>query len=686
MKIVRIIVLVLVVVVLTLLLRGEPAAPPEPTSSSEPFVEFKLQDFWGADYSLSQWEDKRAVVVVFLGTECPLAKLYGQRLTELAQQYEPQGVQFVGILSNRQDSLEDMSHYARQHEIEFPLLKDLGNRVADQLGATRTPEAFILDPLRIVRYQGRIDDQYGVGFSRADVSRSHLTAALDELLTGQEVSVPKVEAVGCLIGRVQRGEPTGEITYCNQIARILNDRCISCHREGQIAPFAMTDYDEVVGWADTMLEVIDNGRMPPWHANPAHGQFLNDARMPDEEKRIFAEWVANGTPVGDRSDLPPPPEFLEGWQIPEPDVVYRMPEAFQVPAKGVVPYQHFYLDPGFTEDKWVCGSEARPGNRSVVHHLILFYLPPGQERHKPQDPLFNAIAAFAPGMPALVGPEGCALRIPAGSKLGFQVHYTPNGSPQTDISEAGLIFLDPKQVKKQLEIEAAFNWRFIIPPGVKDYPISAEYRLPQDSLLYTLTPHMHWRGKSFRFTAQYPDGSEEILLDVPRYDFNWQNIYLLDEPKRLPESTNLLLEARFDNSAENPLNPDSTKSVHWGDQTWDEMMIGTFTLSPADQDLTLGPPRVEPLADNKYRVHFRYRSNQPSEAIEAVYLAGSFNDWQRDRLAMEGPDDQGWYRTQVELDRGTYEYKFVLNGKTWRADPGNGHTIPPYGNSVVEVE
>lgn len=683
MKMVRIIILVLGAALLILLLRGEPAAPPAPASSSEQFKEFKLQDFWGADYSLSQWDDKRAVVVVFLGTECPLAKLYGQRLTELAQQYEPQGVQFVGILSNRQDSLEEMAHYARLHEIEFPLLKDPGNQVADQLGATRTPEAFVLDPQRVVRYQGRIDDQYGIGFSRAAYSRSHLTAALDELLAGKEVSVPKVEAVGCIIGRVHRGEPTGEITYCNQIARILNDRCVSCHREGQIAPFALTDYDEVVGWADTMLEVIDNGRMPPWHANPEHGQFLNDASMPDEEKRLFSQWVTNGTPVGDRADLPPPPEFHEGWRIPQPDVVFRMPEAYQVPAKGVVPYQHFYLDPGFTEDMWVCSTEARPGNRSVVHHLILFYLPPGQQRHKPEDPLFNTIASFAPGMPALVAPEGCALRIPAGSQLVFQVHYTPNGSPQTDISEAGLIFLDPKRVKKELDVEAALNWQFIIPPGAKDYRVSAEYRIPQDSLLYDLTPHMHWRGKSFRFTAQYPDGSEEILLDVPRYDFNWQNIYLLAEPKRLPESTNLLLEARYDNSAENLLNPDPTKSVHWGDQTWDEMMIGSFTLSRADQDLTLGPPRVEALANERYRVHFRY---QPSQPVDAVYLAGSFNDWQRDSLAMEGPDGQGWYRTQVELDRGTYEYKFVLNGRSWRADPGNGHTIRPYGNSVVEVE
>ncbi|HMO87427.1 MAG TPA: thiol-disulfide isomerase, partial [Lacipirellulaceae bacterium] len=353
----------------------------------------------------------------------------------------------------------------------------------------------------------------------------------------------------------------------------------------QIGPFSLTEYDDVVAWADTMQEVIDDGRMPPWHADPAHGEFLNDARMPEEEKRLFARWVAEGTPAGDLATAPPMPEFDDDWTIPEPRTVFRMPEPFDVPATGVVPYQYFTFDPQFTEDKWVYAAESRPGNREVVHHLIMFYVPPGQDKFRPQDPLFNAVAAFAPGMPAIVGDRQYATRIPAGSKLIFQVHYTPNGSATTDQSEAAVCFADAEEVAKEVRIIAGYNFKFLIPPGAPDYRVTQDLRIRRDTLVYTLTPHMHYRGKSFKFTARYPDGSEEVLLNVPRYDFNWQHVYLLKEPKLLPAGTVVDMEAHYDNSADNPLNPDPTQSVHWGDQTWDEMMLGSLTVSAADEDL-----------------------------------------------------------------------------------------------------
>jgi hypothetical protein len=309
--------------------------------------------------------------------------------------------------------------------------------------------------------------------------------------------------------------------------------------------------------------------------------------MSTEEKALFRQWVETGVPEGDPKDLPAPRVFVDGWQIPKPSAVYSMPEEFNVPATGVVEYQHFYFDPGFKEDVWVSGAEARPGNHEVVHHLILFFIPPGQERHRPEDPLFNAIAAFAPGMPAIAGPDEFALKIPAGSKLAFQVHYTPNGRPQTDRSQAALVFADPAKVRKQVRVDAALNVKFLIPPNHPDYVITAQKKIKRDTLLYTLTPHMHYRGRSFRFTAKYPDGREEILLDVPRYDFNWQIIYLLKQPKHLPAGTVVHLEAHYDNSANNPLNPDPTQLVYWGDQTWEEMMLGSMTLSDADHDLKL---------------------------------------------------------------------------------------------------
>jgi peroxiredoxin len=556
-------------------------------------AEFTLNDPTGAKRSLAEWKDRPVLVVVFLGTECPLAKLYGRRLAELDAKYADRGVQIIGINSNQQDTLQELARYANKFEIKFPLLKDPGAKVADQFGATRTPEAFVLDQRRTVRYQGRIDDQYGVGAARNKSTKNELVDAVEALLAGKPVATPLTEAVGCLIGRREPSHADGDVTYSKHIAPIVQNRCVTCHRDGQIAPFTLTNYADVAAWSDMCLEVIDSGRMPPWGANPAHGEFANDARLPDVEKDLFRKWVSAGVPEGNPADLPPPREYTEGWAIPKPDVIYKMPEQFEVPATGTVPYKYFIFDPHFTEDKWVYGAEARPGNHEVVHHLLLFYLPPGQDEPEPKDPLFNAIAAFAPGMPAIHGREEYAVKIPAGSKLAFQVHYTPNGTPQTDRSEAALLFADPSKVKKQVRIAAAFNVKFLIPPGAPDYVVTAEKKFDKDTMLYTLTPHMHYRGKSFRFTAEYPDGLQEILLDVPRYDFNWQIIYLLKKPKLMPAGTVVHLEGHFDNSANNPLNPDPMQPVYWGDQTWDEMMLGSATVSDADEDLQVSRPSAE---------------------------------------------------------------------------------------------
>jgi peroxiredoxin len=671
------------------------AAPPVGRVS-----DFSLNDQTGATRTLAEWKEHPVLVVVFLGVECPLARLYGRRLAELDRQYRDRGVQFVGINANQQDTLQELAGYATKFGVEFPLLKDPGAKVADQCGATRTPEAFVLEEYRTIRYQARIDDQHGAGAARKKATRHDLAGAIDALLAGAPIEMAKTEAVGCLIGRraASRGDSSaaGAVTYATHIAPILNNRCVSCHREGQIGPFTLTDYADVAAWSDMCLEVIDQGRMPPWSANPAHGEFVNDARMSAEEKELFRRGVEAGVPEGDPAETPPPRQFVDGWQIPKPDVVFTMPEEYDVPAAGTVPYKYFFFDPHFTEDKWVRAAEARPGNYEVVHHLILFYIPPGQDKPRPEDPLFNAVAAFAPGMPAITGPENYAVRIPAGSRLGFQVHYTPNGAPQKDRSEAGLVFSDPAHVEKEVRVQAALNVKFLIPPGHPDYVVHAQKKLSRDAMLYTLTPHMHYRGKSFRFTAVYPDGGEEILLDVPRYDFNWQIIYQLKTPKRLPAGTVVKLDAHFDNSADNPLNPDPGQTVYWGDQTWDEMMLGSMTLSQADQDLRMGPPRVEAVRsasqddDGEYRVTFHYRpvAGDPNlpQSLDAVHLAGTFNDWKTDDRKLDGPDANGDYSTELRLPAGRYEYKFILNGDLWKTDPGSREVTREYGNSVLVVK
>ncbi len=647
--------------------------------------DFTLHDYLGTKHSLADRRDKKVVVIAFLGVECPLAKHYGSRLAELATKYQPQGVAFMGIDANQQDSLAEIAHFARAFKIDFPILRDPGNIVADQCGAQRTPEVFVVDAQRIVRYWGRIDDQYGVGYARPAPTKSFVADALDDLLAGKKVREPAQKPVGCFIGRVQRAAPTGEVTYTKHIASILHQRCVRCHRSGEVAPFPLSAYDEVVGWAETIREVIADGRMPPWHASPEHGEFSNDIRLPEHDKDLIDNWIKNGCPQGNAADLPTLAPFVQGWQIPKPDVVYRMPQPFVVAAKGIVPYQYFYLDPKFEDDVWIQGAEIRPGNRAVVHHIAVFFLPPGQTEPRAEDPPFNAVAAFAPGMPAGLWPAGHARLIPAGSKLGFQVHYTPNGSPQSDRSEVGLVFADPRSVKKEVKFGIAANLDLRISPGAADHVVPASYQFTQDTFLHAMIPHMHYRGKSFRYTAQYPDGASEILLDIPRYDFNWQNAYILKKSKLMPKGTVLSCAAHFDNSAKNLLNPDPTKEVTWGDQTWDEMMLGAFVISLPESTVAAEFPRIEDAGGNVFNVAFRYRPEGDQPAVTSVYLAGSFNDWNPTAHLMTGPDKDGWFRTTLHLNAGHYEYKFVLNGKTWTHDPGNPNQNGPFNNGVIRV-
>lgn len=579
-------------------------ASPQRTSTISPALGaaidgFSLQDYRGKDHSLADWKDAKLVVVAFLGCDCPLAKLYGPRLAELAKEFAAQGVAFVGVNSNRQDSITEIAAYARIHGLDFPILKDAGNELADRFGAQRTPQVFVLDAERTIRYAGRIDDQYGLsassGYSKPQVNQRHLADALTALLASKPLEQASTEAPGCIIGRVRQPDATAEVTYSKHISRIMNRSCVECHRAGQIAPFALTNYEEVVGWAEMIDEVVREQRMPPWHADPKFGHFQNDTTLKSEERKQIQTWVAAGAPEGNPKDLPEPAKFAEGWLMPSPpdQIVYIADQPTEVQAEGTVEYQYFEVDLGFTEDKWVKVAECRAGNLGVVHHIIVFVRPPqGSEamRRNRDARGFNFLAGFAPGTRPFVLPTGMAKKIPAGSKLVFQMHYTPNGSPQQDLSMIGLKFIDPSEkIDYQVATTNAINVMFEIPPGADDYTVRATRRLTRDTLVLSLFPHMHLRGKSFYYEARYPDGTKETLLDVPRYDFNWQNHYIFSEFKTLPKGTKLFCEAKFDNSENNLANPNPKEAVRWGDQTWEEMMIGWFdvALPVADADSVL---------------------------------------------------------------------------------------------------
>jgi peroxiredoxin len=558
------------------------AAPAPRSAASRRVADFTLKDaVTDKPVSLSNFKTKKAVVVVFIGTECPINNAYMPVLAELAKTYAGKGVQFLAVNSNSNDTPAQIAGHAQKNHLPFPVLRDPANVVADQFGAKRTPEAFVLDADGGVRYLGRIDDQFGVGAKRAAPTRRDLVEALDEVLAGKPVSVASTKVAGCYIARVMQPKPTGSITYARDVSRILQKNCQECHRPGQIGPMPLLTYEDALAWSDTVREVVEQKRMPPWLADPHFGKFFNDRSLSAEDRATLLGWIDQGCPKGDLADLPPAKQFPEGWSIGKPDVVFDMPEEFAVPAtvdeKGLK-YQYFTVRTKFDEDKWIQAAEARPGNRAVVHHIIIFVLKPGKDtgfmRGKTADGIGDGfLTAYAPGELSSALRPGMAKRIPKNSVLVFQMHYTPNGVEQTDRSSVGLVFAkEPPKI--EVRTRSAAQKHLAIPPGDGNYEATSSTTFDHDAELLSFLPHMHLRGKDFRYEVVFPDGKRETLLSVPRYDFNWQSAYRLEKPLHLPAGTRIECTAHYDNSKDNPNNPDPNKMVHWGDQTWDEMMIG----------------------------------------------------------------------------------------------------------------
>jgi hypothetical protein len=363
-------------------------------------------------------------------------------------------------------------------------------------------------------------------------------------------------------------------TFSKDVAPIVFNRCTECHREGEVAPMKFTNYKEVRPWAKAIKEKVVARTMPPWLADPAHGKFANDRSLTKDQIDTIVAWVDGGAPEGNPKDLPKMPEFVTGWQIGKPDMVIDMGTDFEVPAEGEVPYKYFTVDPGFTEDMWVTAAEARPQQRGAVHHIIVFL-----QEEKPDAASRAAggslLVGWAPGEQALEMQPGTAKLIKAGTKLRFQMHYTPNGKAVRDRSYIGLKFAKEKPQYKAVTANA-LNFAFKIPPMDPNYEVRSSFVAKEDIEVTNFMPHMHVRGKDFKYTITYPDGRSEVALSVPKYDFNWQLVYVPEKPIFLPKGSRIDCVAHFDNSPNNKYNPDPTKEVRWGDQTWEEMMIGWF--------------------------------------------------------------------------------------------------------------
>ncbi len=379
------------------------------------------------------------------------------------------------------------------------------------------------------------------------------------------------------------GNPSA--TFSKDVAPIFNTSCVECHRPTMFAPMSLMTFDDARPWARSIKQRVVSRAMPPWGADPAHGTFKNDPSLTQKQIDTIVAWVDAGAPKGDDKDLPPQPTFVDGWTIGKPDAVFAMDEEFTIPATGTIPYKYFRAPTGLTEDKWIQAIEIHPSARAQVHHVLAFTQPAGSVP-KPGGELGPTnIGGVTPNKPGLVFEPGVARLLRGNSDIVMQIHYTANGTENKDRTTIGVIYAKQPPTKMAAG-GMAINPRFVIPANDGNAEVRATTPLTRDTIVTSMTPHMHVRGKDMTYIAHYADGTDETLLSVPKYDFNWQISYELATPKVLPKGTKIEVIAHFDNSTGNKFNPDPTKDVRWGDQTWEEMMIGFFS--------TTAPPTAAP--------------------------------------------------------------------------------------------
>lgn len=552
-------------------------------------------DLAGKAGKLSDFKPSKLLVVAFTNTTCPLCKKYAPALQRLEQEFAPKGVSFLFVNPTKGDKPDGKGFEGRYAH-------DTDGALTAALGATSTTEVFVLDAARTVQYRGAVSDQYGLGYALDAPRASYLATALTDLLAGKPSAVQATTAPGCELAPSAKAPPVVPLTYHARVERIVQANCVECHRKGGVGPFVLDTYESLVANRGMVRKVVDKGTMPPWFAAPPkkgeHSPFANDRTLPEGDKKDLLAWLAGDLKKGDEGDAPLPRKYESGWGIGKPDAVFQLPKPVPVKAEGTMPYQIVSVQTEFTEDKWVQALEVQPGAREVVHHVLVFALPKGQKIGGEAQGFF---AAYVPGSTALVYPEGYAKKLPKGSNLVFQLHYTPNGTATTDQTRLGLVFTD-KAPRYEVRVTGIANPVFTIPAGADNHRVNASIPyVPFDAHVLALFPHAHLRGKAARYELR-ADGKTTTLLDVPHYDFNWQLQYRFAEPVAVPKGSVLSYTAWYDNSDKNPANPDAQKAVKWGPQTSDEMHLGyvEFVVAPGAPAGGLLNPRAGAAANFKF--------------------------------------------------------------------------------------
>ena len=545
---------------------------------------------------------KGVSVLVFYSSECPISNAYSPTLNRLVAEFPPERARIVGVCVDPDLSNAEVQTHAKDFALTCPVVRDRHGVLAAQVGATITPEAFVIDDAGLLRYHGRIDDQFaGRRKPNAVVATSELRDAIRAVLDGRKVAVEHVQAVGCPLPEPPK--PAKPPTYNGQVASLLRTHCQECHRKGQVAPFALDTYEQARKRAADIASVVEDRAMPPWKPVPGIGpKFQHSRALEDSTIAAIAAWAAAGAPLGDPAATPAPARFPDDWALGTPDLVLEPAEAFSLPAEGSDVYRCFVVPTNLPKDMSITAIEYQPGNRMVVHHMLAFVDTSGGARAKDaQEPgpgytcfsgpgveVHGDLGGWAPGNEPNRLPEGIGRALPKGADVIIQVHYHPNGKPETDRSRIGLHFARAP-IKQVLHWCPVADLGLNIPAGAPAYESRADWPVPVDLVAYAVTPHMHLLGRDIRISVTFPDGRVQDLIQIADWDFGWQNTYDFAQPIDLPKGSVVHLLAHFDNSKDNPRNPNRANpiAVKWGEGTTDEMNIGFLAVTKKDQDLTL---------------------------------------------------------------------------------------------------
>jgi thiol-disulfide isomerase/thioredoxin len=554
----------------------------------------RVVDLKGNLHQLAERPELKATVLVFLSSECPICIEYVPELNRLVQDYAGKPVELFGVISDSVQKRGDAANFVKKFELQLPVLFDTTGQFADAFRPTHVPECVALGADGRIAYRGRINDHYAeVGKKRPQPTTHDLRGAMDALLDGGQPPVAHTTPVGC---RLERRAPAGggepAITFTRHIAPILYANCTQCHRPGEVAPFSLISYEDAAKRAEWIGEVTASRLMPPWKAAEGFGHFLAERRLSETERKLLATWAESGAPRGDSADMPVLPDFPQDWQLGKPDLVLEAPHSVHLPADGPDIFHHFVIPAPFAEDKMISAVEFRPGNPKVVHHAVLLLDRSGIARDldaKSPEPGYvttggtgaswaGMLNVWAPGVTPRHLPDGIGIVAPKNADLVVQLHLHPAGRAEDDRSKIGIYFAKKPVTRPIMSRPIVFGPINVdIPAGATDHRMAATIDLPIEVTLTGVLPHMHLIGKEMKVTATLPDGATEPLIWIKDWNFNWQDVYLYSRPIVLPKGTKIEISARYDNSSNNPFNPNTPpQRMLFGMETTDEMCLALF--------------------------------------------------------------------------------------------------------------